>query len=200
MANQNFRVKKGLEVGLGGTYLFADDTGVGINSIVPRGNFDVRGQAYIEDLQVGPSSTTGVGLGTTSLYVFGDAFIDGNVEITGDIIFDDAVLDDLVVTGISSLNELTFNVGIGTTLSLVDLNVSGTIDVNGTGIATIGGDPEFNSLSVTGFSTFGGLNTTGFSTFYQNLEIEKELRISFCSLGPVHLSPRNIRFKENWWL
>ncbi len=172
MANQNFRVKKGLEVGLAGTSLFVDDTGVGISSTTPRGNLDVRGDAYIEDLRVGPSTA---GIGSTALFVDGGAYIDGDVLITGDIIFDDAILDDLIVTGISSLNELSFNVGIGSTLTLQDLNVTGEIDVNGTGIATIGGDPEFNSLSVTGFSTFGGLNTTGFSTFYQNLRVEEDL-------------------------
>ena len=174
MANQNFRVKKGLEVGLGGTSLFVDDTGVGINSITPRGDLDVRGDAYIEDLKVGPSTA---GIGSTSLYVDGGAYIDGDVLITGDIIFDDAILDDLIVTGISSLNELSFNVGIGSTLTLEDLKITGDIDVNGTGIATIGGDPVFRSLSVTGFSTFGGLNTTGFSTFYQNLNVKEDLTV-----------------------
>ena len=174
MANQNFRVKKGLEVGLAGTSLFVDDTGVGISSTKPRGNLDVRGDAYIEDLRVGPSTA---GIGSTALFVDGGTYIDGDVLITGDIIFDDAILDDLIVTGISSLNELSFNVGIGSTLTLEDLNVTGDIDVNGTGIATIGGDPEFNSLSVTGFSTFGGLNTTGFSTFYQNLEVTEDLTV-----------------------
>ena len=172
MANQNFRVKKGLEVGLGATALFADDTGVGINSITPRGSLDVRGQAYIADLQVGPSSTGGIGLGTTSLYVDGDTFIDGNVEITGDIIFDDAVLDDLVVTGLSSLNSVTFNDAVGTALTVTDLNVE-NIEIDGTDFDVT--DPTFLSLSVTGFSTFGGLNTTGFSTFYQNVRVQEDL-------------------------
>jgi hypothetical protein len=172
VANQNFRVKKGLEVGLGATALFADDTGVGINSITPRGSLDVRGQAYIADLQVGPSSTGGIGLGTTSLYVDGDTFIDGNVEITGDIIFDDAILDDLVVTGLASLNVVTFNSGVGTALTVTDLNVE-NIEIDGTDFDVL--DPTFNSLSVTGFSTFGGLNTTGFSTFYQNVRVQEDL-------------------------
>lgn len=174
MANQNFRVKKGLEVGLGATALFADDTGVGINSITPRGNLDVRGQAYIADLKVGPGSITGVGLGTTSLYVDGDTFIDGDVTITGDIIFDDAVLDDLVVTGIASLNIVSFNTGVGTALTVTDLNVE-SIKIDGSDFDVL--DPTFNSISVTGFSTFGGLNTTGFSTFYQNLRVEQDLKV-----------------------
>jgi len=174
VANQNFRVKKGLEVGLGGTSLFVDDTGVGINSTTPRGDLDVRGDAYIEDLRVGPSTA---GIGSTALFVDGGTYIDGDVLITGDIIFDDAILDDLVVTGISSLNELTFNVGIGSTLTLQYLNVTESAKINGAGIATIGGDPIFETIEVTDYSIFGGLNTTGFSTFYQNLDIKEDLSV-----------------------
>ena len=264
MTNQNFRVKKGLEVGLGGTYLYADDTGVGIGSALPRVDLDVRGEAYIENLEVGP------GAAVTDLIVNGDSYFDGDVYIGGDLAFEDADLTNLKVsgiatinqlefnsgvgtdlgvtglltannlevsgitslsntfidgalgvtssvgiaktlfvggdvqigggitfkgdidvevdvnlevagninaTGISTFNELRFNVGIGSTLTVEDLFVTGDIDVNGTGIATIGGDPQFNSLSVTGFSTFGGLNTTGFSTFYQNVRIEQDLEV-----------------------
>ena len=80
------------------------------------------------------------------MYVDGDAFFDGNVEITGDILFEDAVLDDLKVTGIVS-----FNVGIGTTLTVEDLDVTNDISVNGAGVATLGGDPEFNTLTVLEF-------------------------------------------------
>ena len=66
MANQNFRVKKGLEVGLGATFLYADDTGVGINSTAPRYNLDVNGIANVEDgLIVGGASTIVAGSSST---------------------------------------------------------------------------------------------------------------------------------------
>ena len=172
VANQNFRVKKGLEVGLGATFLYADDTGVGINSSAPRTNLDVRGDANIGSLEVGP------GIGSTVFTVNGNSLLDGNVFITGDLEFDDAVLDNLNVTGIATLNRVEFNVGVGSTLTLQFLEVTESAEINGAGIATLGGDPEFNSLSVTGFSTFGGLNTTGFSTFYQNLRVTGDLNVS----------------------
>ena len=172
VANQNFRVKKGLEVGLGATFLYADDTGVGINSSAPRTNLDVRGEANIDSLEVGP------GIGSTVFTVDGNSVFDGNVFITGDLEFDDAVLDNLNVTGIATLNRVEFNVGIGSTLTLQFLEVTESAEINGAGIATLGGDPEFNSLSVTGFSTFGGLNTTGFSTFYQNVRVTGDLNVS----------------------
>ena len=174
MANQNFRVKKGLEVGLGGTFLYADENGVGINSSTPRVDLDVRGTANIDSLEVGPGTSL-VGVGSTFFKVNGDSLIDGDVRITGDLIFDDAIIDDLFVSGIATITELDFRVGIGSTLTVGILSVTEDLTVNGSGIATLGGDPEFNSLSVTGFSTFGGLNTTGFSTFYQNVEITEDL-------------------------
>ena len=98
MTNQNFRVKKGLEVGLGGTYLYADDTGVGIGSSVPRVNLDVRGEAYIEKLEVGP------GAAQTDLIVNGDSYFVGDVFIEGDLAFEDADLTNLNVSGIATIN------------------------------------------------------------------------------------------------
>ena len=64
MANQNFRVKKGLEVGLGGTIITANDTGVGIGSSAPQAQLDVRGETRLENpgsTQTGPYSLEVVG-------------------------------------------------------------------------------------------------------------------------------------------
>ena len=101
MANQNFRVKKGLEVGLAGTSLFADVSGVGIGSTAPRRELDVRGKGIFEELEVGVSTLTPA-LTVTGLSTFnGNMLVDGDVRITGDLEFDDAFID-----------ELNFNVGI----------------------------------------------------------------------------------------
>ena len=148
MANQNFRVKKGLEVGLGGTSLFADVNGVGIGSTQPRRELDVRGRGVIDELEVQGVSTTTQALTVTGVSTFnGNMLIDGDVRITGDLEFDDAFID-----------ELNFNVGIGTSLFVGFISATdGTI--GGAGIATIGGDPLFNSISVATTSTFGGIAT-----------------------------------------
>ena len=178
MANQNFRVKKGLEVGTGSTFLYADDTGVGINSSTPRYNLDVQGTANIKDgVIIGEPSNVIVGLGSTVFQVNGSGYVDGDLFITGDINFDDANVENLNVTGIATINELNFNVGVGSTLTVGVLSVTEDITVNGGGIATLGGDPEFNTLTVLGISTFGGLSTTGVSTFYQNLDVEGNLTV-----------------------
>ena len=148
MANQNFRVKKGLEVGLGATFLYADESGVGINSTAPRRNLDVRGNATIDELEVGVDTTTQA-ITVTGLSTFnGNMLVDGDVRITGDLEFDDAFID-----------EIRFNVGIGSTLTVDELIVNESAEINGAGIATIGGDPEFNSISVATTSFFGGIAT-----------------------------------------
>ena len=147
MANQNFRVKKGLEVGLGGTSLFADVSGVGIGSTAPRRELDVRGKAVIDELDVGIGSTTQA-ITVTGLSTFnGNMLVDGDVRITGDLEFDDALID-----------QLNFNVGIGTSLFVGFISAKDA-EINGAGIATIGGDPEFNSISVATTSFFGGIAT-----------------------------------------
>ena len=55
--------------------------------------------------------------GALSLYslvsVNGNAFFDGNIEITGDLNFDDATVDNLTVGGIATVNQLEFGVGVG---------------------------------------------------------------------------------------
>ena len=267
MANQNFRVKKGLEVGLGATFLYADDTGVGINSNAPRTNLDVRGTGYIDQLEVGPGTSL-TGTGQTYFKANGDALIDGDLTVTGDLRFDDATLDNLSVTGIATINELDFNTGVGSVLGVstlttdtlnvlgvstfnefvtidaplgitssvgiaktlfvggdvqigggitfkgdvtveIDIEVVGNINqsasgiatfgtlnfdvgvgntltvdyltvnedaqLNGAGIATLGGDVDFNTITVDQFSVIGAGNTNGISTFTQSLEVEKDL-------------------------
>ena len=268
MANQNFRVKKGLEVGLGATYLYADDTGVGINSIAPRANLDVRGTGYIDQLEVGPGTSL-IGVGQTYLKVNGDALVDGDLTVTGDLRFDDATLDSLNVTGIATINQLDFNTGVGSVLGVstltvedgltvngestfnefvtidaplgitssvgiartlfvggdvqigggitfkgdvtveIDIEVVGNINqspsgiatfgtlnfdvgvgntltvdyltvnediqLNGAGIATLGGDVDFNTITVDQFAVIGVGNTLGLSTVAQNLEVQKDL-------------------------
>ena len=89
MANQNFRVKKGIEVGLGATFLYADDSGVGINSTSPRSNLDVRGRSQTEELLVdnyaevqGPSTFVGVGTFQNDLYVGNNLYVKGNIAFT----------------------------------------------------------------------------------------------------------------------
>ena len=175
MANQNFRVKKGLEVGSAGTFLYADDQGVGINSIQPRSELDVRGLAYISDLEVGPATRPGYGV--TSLVVNGDSFFDGNIEITGDLVFDDATVDNLDVTGIATINQLEFGVGVGSTLRVGILTAE---YFNATGVSTFDNDLWVKGSVAIGNTLFvknnvvigGGITFKGDVTVEIDVEVE----------------------------
>ena len=181
MANQNFRVKRGLEVGAnGGIDLYADNSGVGINSIEPRVELDVRGDAFLETLDiVNPAgvSSTNPALDVVGYSTFtGPIFVDGDGEFTGNLSLTDLSLRNLDVSGFGTINNLGFNTGIGSTMVLDYLRINEDIDIRGTGVATIGGDPVFNSLTVLGISTFAGEG--GVSTFYDDVNFVQDILVS----------------------
>jgi hypothetical protein len=96
-----------LNVGLGGTVL----TVLGVGGSVGVGTAN---PAYLLDVRT-------VSAGQTALYVKGDVFIDGNLDINfgtvgGDLEVDSAVITNLTPTNINSAGISTFN----------------TLDVNGT--------------------------------------------------------------------
>ncbi len=148
-----------LNVGLGGTVLTVLGLGnsVGIGTALP---------AYLLDIR-SPIST-----GQTALYVQGDIEITGDIR-ADDIFIDDAEIEDLIVT------DTLFVVGISTFSSNVfvdaDLNVSGittlgnyvdiTDDLNVAGIATIATlsavDAELSNLNVTGIATIATISVVG---------------------------------------
>ena len=142
--NKNFVVKNGLEVNTSLIVANAETQRVGIASTVPQHTLDVSG-----------------GIGATDLYVTGvgtflnDVFVGGNLNVTGDLTYDEVNGRNLRITGLSTF------VGISTFESDVwiagDLNVTGDItydEVNG------------RNLRITGLSTF-----VGFSTFHNDLYV-----------------------------
>jgi hypothetical protein len=152
-----------LNVGLGGTVLTVLGLGnsIGVGTSLPEYLLDIRS----------PVST-----GQTALYVQGDVEITGDIE-ADDVVFDDALIQDLRVTdtlfvvGVSTFTSNVFintelNVsGITTLGSYVDINNSVDIsnDLNVVGLSTLGGYVDINNsvdigvdLNVVGLSTLGG--------------------------------------------
>ncbi|AOV62175.1 baseplate wedge subunit [Synechococcus phage S-CAM7] len=108
--------------------------------------------------------TSSVGIAKT-LIVGGDVVVGGGITFEGDT----ELIGNVNVLGIATFNELNFDVGVGNTLTLEDLNVNGTINANGAGVATIGGSPSFENLTVT------GITTLGFTTVQGNLNVTGDL-------------------------
>ena len=175
-----------VQVGASGSIFYVDDStdNVGVGTSLPAYTLDVRGP---------------VSSGTTALYVYGDA------HVTGDLIIDDFVLQDLYLTGISTFvgfstfQDFVFvknglNVGGGATFGTLDVSgvstFAGNVDINSFadisgnvrigGISTIANYALIESgLNVTGVgATTTTLNVTGVSTFGGNVDVNSFADIS----------------------
>ena len=141
---------KGLQVGTSGSVFYVNDSNnaVGIGISTPTFPLEVH---------------SSVSAGTTALYVFGDAYLTGNLDVIGDIVYDEVTGRNIYNSGLSTF------VGVSTFKSDVyidgDLNVTGDIvydEVTGRGI------------NITGVSTFGTVQiasgivtaTSGVVTYY----------------------------------
>ena len=108
LSNKNFVVKNGLEVN--DNLLVADTNSqkVGIGTSVSSYTLHVLG-----------------GIGATESYVTGvgtflsDVYIGGNLNVTGDVVYDEVSGRNLNITGIATINQL----------NVTDLNVSGITTV-----------------------------------------------------------------------
>ena len=175
-----------VQVGASGSIFYVDDStdNVGVGTSLPAYTLDVRGP---------------VSSGTTALYVYGDA------HVTGDLIIDDFVLQDLYLTGISTFVGFStfqdfvfvkngFNVGGGATFGTINVSgvstFGGNVDINSFadisgnvrigGISTIANYALIESgLNVTGVgATTTTLNVTGVSTFGGNVDVNSFANIS----------------------
>jgi len=133
---------------------FASITDVNVSGIVTVTEIDVE-KVDIETATVG-ILTVGTALSVTGFSTFigfttfsGDVFVDGDLTVTQQFTVKDLGAENLEVTGIATINQLEFNVGIGTSLSLETLQVGiGTFDIIIGAAGTIGG-VGFDSGKVT---------------------------------------------------
>jgi hypothetical protein len=169
-----------LNVGLDGTVLTALGIGgsVGIGTALPAYLLDIR-SPVLE--------------GQTALYVQGDVEITGDIR-ADDFFIDDAEIQDLTVTdtlfvvGLSTFNSNVFinaalNVsGITTLGNYVDINDSVDIadDLNVVGLSTLGGYVDINnSLDVAVDLNVGGLTTLGgYVDINNSVDISNNLNVS----------------------
>jgi hypothetical protein len=184
-----------LNVGLGGTVLTVLGLGnsIGIGTALPGYLLDIRS----------PVST-----GQTALYVQGDVEITGDIR-ADDIFIDDAEIEDLIVTdtlfvvGLSTFNSNVFinaslNVSGVTTLgNYVDINNSADIadDLNVAGLSTLGGYVDINDsvdiavdLNVVGLTTL-----SGYVEINDSVDIADDLNVSgIATLATVDINAGEI--------
>ena len=135
-------------------FVDADQATLGILTV--RTRLDSNGIADFERVSISTSlSVTGVttlsGFTTTSDVIVGGALtVVGDTTFVGVVSITDTLFVNQEITGVSTVNNLEFNVGIGSTL--------------GVGILTAG------SLAVSGASTF-----TGVGTFQNDLYVAEDL-------------------------
>ena len=154
-----------LYVGAGSTdSLFASISATGVSSV----GINTRSPAYVLDVQ-GPVST-----GQTSLFVRGDTYITGTLNVGGgssagsDIIID----GNVEIIGISTFEN---HVDINNTLNVIGFstfnNVSISTSLTVVGVSTFIGTSTFNnvaintSLTVSGITSLNNLYVGGASTF-----------------------------------
>jgi cytoskeletal protein CcmA (bactofilin family) len=173
VANQNFRISKGVEVGLGATILIADSGGVGIGSSQPaEGQFVVGLETSVfREVRAGFTTVGGASTTDAAFFVTGISTFDGfttfrgDVSIGGSLSFGDFVADNGTINnnlGVGS--TLSFNVGLGQSLfvgfgSFVELLIDGKAPL------LDGEDINVRNINATGTAVTltgpGGITTTG---------------------------------------
>ena len=136
---------------------------------------------------IGSGTTLTVGL-ATDVSIVGDLALGGsvtgtNATFTGvgsfaSVFATSAEVDSLTIGDITvdeinvgqvGIDTITFNVGVGTELTLETLVVTGNAEIAGAGIATLGGNANFDNLEVV------GLTTLGFTTVKGDLYVSGDL-------------------------
>ena len=169
--------KQTLQVGSSGTVISAFESGlVGFGTTNP---------AYLVDVRTSTGATTG----TTVLYVQGDATVTGNLNVAGDIQYDQVTGRELYISGLSTFVGMStfksdiFVAGVSTFVGVStfhnDVHIGGNLNVTGdivydevtgrniyiSGISTFVGVSSFSSsVYIAGITTTaadGGITTTG---------------------------------------
>ena len=126
---------------------------VGIGIAVPVDRLQVVDTTNLENLIVTGVSTF-VGVATFQ----NDIYVAGNLNVLGDIVYDEVNGRNLNITGIATINYLDFTDGVGIALTLTNLTVA-NFTSNGGG-SSIDEDIVTRNLVVTGIATINVSNVT----------------------------------------
>ena len=148
-----------VKIGSAQTTLTAIGNSVGVGTDAPAFLLDIR---------------SAVSTGTTSLYVKGDTRITGNLDVTGDISYDEVTGRNLYITGLSTFVGLSSaqEVRVGAGLSVVGVSTFHS-NITVAGLSTFTGISTFGSAVHVG----GALDVIGISTFKGNIDANGALDV-----------------------
>jgi len=152
LADQNFRVKRGLEVGIGGTVFVATNTGnIGINTTEPTSKLSVDGNILVSGIVTATTfvgNLTGTATSTTNI-----------PNLSGD------VSSNNTVTTLATVNSNTGTYGDAGSIPSITVNAKGLV----TGVSTVAPNNGQLTLGVSGTGLSGSAtftaNQSGSSTF-----------------------------------
>ena len=163
--------------------LDAKQSQIGILTVGTR--LDSNGTAEFENVAITTGLTvsgftTLTGFTTTSDVIVGGALtVVGDTTFLGIVSITDTVFINQEVTGISTVNNLLFNSGIGTQLS-VGVLTAGDVTVNGPS-TFVGNVDIFSDLDVLGKITTNELGVSGLATF-TDINVSSAATIGFASI------------------
>ena len=105
----------------------------------------------------GEASSSIAGIATTATSYFKDVEVSGDLDVSGDLVYDEAVARNWNITGVATAARF-----IGTDLSISGVTTVSTLDI--TGIATVGILTAYESISIGGtniFTAIEGRTTIG---------------------------------------
>lgn len=162
--------------------LDAKQSQIGILTIGSK--LDSNGTADFENVAISTglevSGITTLGFTTTGDLIVGAGLtVYGRTEFLGIVSITETSFVNNEVTGISSINNLFFNVGIGTQL---DVGILTARDVTVTGVTTFQSDIDINAdVDISGKLTAGELGVSGLATF-TNINVSTAATIGFASI------------------
>ena len=184
MAAENFKVKKGLEVGTGTTI---NATGIKVTGIITATQIVGDGSGLTGVVGSGSGVVVkdeGSAVGTAGTINFVGSSVaasisEGTATVTVGINTANIVTDSLNVVGVSTFED---NVFIGSANLTIDGNTqhSGNVNIaqllNVSGVSTFGGNIDANGdLDVDGQTELDELNVAGITTFNANVDVKAEL-------------------------
>ncbi len=144
-------------LGGGGEVFLARMEDVAVGSGIQTDGYVLKWDTASSLFVPGEASSSIAGIATTATSYFKDVEVSGDLDVSGDLVYDEAVARNWNITGVATAARF-----IGTDLSISGVTTVSTLDI--TGIATVGILTAYESISIGGtniFTAIEGRTTIG---------------------------------------